>query len=816
MDKYIEKFKKQFQEDWEELKKLIKEDDRKSFRLPRLLSNNIVVGCVVILLDLVFLMLLNYITNSFNNIPSVIGDVENAGTYLGILNLKFPLKVLIYSKVWRVLYLIGIIFMIVADMSLIYKIRTAYSDKHFNLGQKGDNARWTMLEEIKKQYVEIYERGTEYPGMPGFPISSYNDKIYLDTSVVNNLLIGMTRSGKGEMFVYKSLDTYSRAKIKPSLIINDMKAELYKSNQKAKTLQKRGYEVHFLDLQNNVFSMGYNPLEVIIEKWEEKKYDMAEDLTRTLVWQIFDPDSATGTEKYFAETGADLTAGLILAHVEDALRADEEVNKKRKLRYERKTKQFQLLDPEEQEEVRKQYKLYLTDVLLDNSVEAIPDDVPFEFTHENRQTVNMYSIINTFFDLKSQPELDKKGNETGRNMLDLFFIKRSRGDRARLKYLSTGSSSGKTKANIYSTMTSKLSIYTMESVAKMTAESSLKIEDIGFGEKPVAVFLGIPDADTSKHQIAVSFIRQVYAILAAMCWDGGTCKRPVKFILDEAGNMPAIEGLANIVTVCLGRLISFDFYVQAIAQFEELYGKNAKTIISNCGNKVYIKSDDPDTNEQFAKWLGTYQYVNLQRNGEKLSLNKNFMEQQEDKPLMTAYQLSKLTPGECVVIRAMKTKDNNGEDVYMTPILNSKKNGTNMKLRYEYLEEDFPTPTTISLREVNTESREHIKINTRIWNYTKSFQYINEDMRKEAGNKLKICDLSEHAMDALITTLEKVMSEEQKQEWYPLEEIPLETAEIIIESIADPELLSIPQQKSLLALINHFLTQQEERRQMLG
>ena len=98
------------------------------------------------------------------------------------------------------------------------------------------------------------------------------------------------------------------------MIINDMKGELYKSNQKTRLLQSRGYLVYFINLQNPEEGDGYNPLESIINAWESGNPTFAEELTLSFAWQIFDPDSATGNEKYFAETGAAVTEALILAH----------------------------------------------------------------------------------------------------------------------------------------------------------------------------------------------------------------------------------------------------------------------------------------------------------------------------------------------------------------------------------------------------------------------------------------------------------------------------------------------------------------------
>ena len=139
-----------------------------------------------------------------------------------------------------------------------------------------------------------------------------------------------------------------------------------------------------------------------------------------------------------------MTEALILAHVEDALRLDEEENEKRKAAFDRKVENFKRLDEEMQNEVREQYKLYLSDVTLDNNVIAIPDDAVFEKTHENRKKINMYSIVNTYMELVNIPVLDMEGRPTGKTYLDLFFTERPQGDRAKMQYMSTGVASGKT------------------------------------------------------------------------------------------------------------------------------------------------------------------------------------------------------------------------------------------------------------------------------------------------------------------------------------------------------------------------------------
>ncbi|MCF2132056.1 type IV secretory system conjugative DNA transfer family protein [Strepomyces sp. STD 3.1] len=131
-----------------------------------------------------------------------------------------------------------------------YNIRSNFKD--LNQNQKG-SSRFTTEKELKKQYRAVPERGERYPGGGGVPISRMdklefvsNWKTYkevkgiqkllqahqlfkktpyllIDDSPVNNLIIGITRSGKGEVVVFPTIDVYSRAEKQPSLINNDPK-----------------------------------------------------------------------------------------------------------------------------------------------------------------------------------------------------------------------------------------------------------------------------------------------------------------------------------------------------------------------------------------------------------------------------------------------------------------------------------------------------------------------------------------------------------------------------------------------------------------
>ena len=339
----------------------------------------------------------------------------------------------------------------------------------------------------------------------------------------------------------------------------------------------------------------------------------------------------------------------------------------------------------------------------------------------------------------------------------MFFQMRPALDRAKIKFFGVEVAGSRTKASIYSSMLMKLTIFTYENFAKMTAESTMNLEDIGFGDKPIAVFIEMPDYDKSAHFLGSVFIRQLYFVLArkATRQQNGKCKNRVKIIADEFGNMPAIEAMENIITVCLGRNISFDLYIQAYAQLNKLYGENAKTIAGNCGNTIYILSDDDETTKKFSTNLGSETIIDMQRNGSRLSGNKTIMESTAEKPLLNMNQLEELKPGECVIKRIMKRRDLKGKLITPHPIFNSEENGRRLLFRYEYLTDTFPNPDEVDMKNVNKEDLSHIKVNERVWDYRMSFALFNfkttekESNKKEKTIKIGELDNSENLIAAL-------------------------------------------------------------------
>lgn len=730
-------------------------DKKRLMRLNVFLANWWVIAIMCSLLTIFFILIGNYAIVSVLKLMN--NKFINAENSLQLSNC-FDFSNL--SK-YKWIYIILGVFIAIWNCKFIYDVRTSYKD--LNVNQKGGQS-FETLDNIKKQYKEIPLKVYEFEGRGGMPVCRLEKKWYIDDAVTNSLKIGITRSGKGECFVFPEIDIYSRAKEKASMVINDPKLELYASSRDK--LIERGYDVYVLNLDEPLKSMGYNPLQLIIDAYKNRDYASAEMLCNTLAYSIYNPDASSGDNKFFQSNSCNCLSALILAHIDDCINEDNRINAKNLIDFKRKRKNYHLLDDDARLEViksRNAFNLHqqkksneeialicsceIEDVehLIDNwqtyNQMYVLDDDKFITTHDNEKRITMYSIINTF------SELAKVKINDFTTALDIYFNERPALDRAKLKYSAVEVSGGRTKGSVFSNTLTDLTIFTYENFAKMTATNSLNLVDIGFGDKPVAVFMSAPDYDSSAHFLASLFVRQVYFILAKTSTKtkGNKCKRQVVFILDEFGNMPKIENMANIITVCLGRNICFSLYIQSYAQIEELYGKGcANTIITNCGNQVYILADDEDTANRFSKLIGSETIINVQRSGAKMSLKKHYMEHYEDKPLLNTNELLNFKEGENVICRAMKRKDLKGNDISSMPIFNSVDTRTNFVYRHKYMLDDFPN---ISPCEAHYDYID-IELEDYVLDISKWFE-------KKTAEKEGMIDTAFYEVDMLVRDLEK-------------------------------------------------------------
>lgn len=607
----------------------------------------IVVSIVLILTTL----LCNLITNTLIfSLDKVKGDNVEYSFIINLLKFNF------FS--FPIVYLIAYSFAGVVLVKLFFNLKASY--RTISDGQKG-TSRFTTREEIEQQYKAIPEKTLSYEGKGGVPISRYKDKIFIDDSPVNTLVIGTTRSGKGETFVFPTIDIYSRAEEKASMIINDPKGELIAASKE--TLENRGFRVVLLNLLNPLNSLSYNPLQLIIDAYEGKRYSEAQSLCKTLTYTLYYKPSAK--DPFWQNSAMSLVNALILAVIDEVEKRCEEIDKE----------------------------------IARETHEGIIKALYMEKDKEKAKRT-LYTVANML------SELGSKEDEFGNNELDKYFSNLEASSPAKMQYATSKFADGSTRGGIFATAMTELQIFTLDEIAKMTSMNSINLKDVGFRNendpRPLAIFMVTPDYDASNHVISSIFVRQLYYVLAkeSSLSAKGKCDREVIFLLDEFGNMPAIEGMANIITVCLGRGIRFIMIIQAYSQLKKLYADDDKTIIGNCGNQIYILTNEDETAETFSKLLGDKTIELYSRSGEIMDITKHQTESVDGRRLLTSAELRSLKEGESVVSRVIKRADLNRNKIVPYPIFNTGE--TCMKYRYEYLGEDFDNSKSLSTIQVNS------------------------------------------------------------------------------------------------------------------
>ena len=213
------------------------------------------------------------------------------------------------------------IYILVGIFILYFLLKFKFKNKTLNMEEKG-RSRFTTLQEIKEQYLEIDEKDTEVKEYGGFPISRYKDKIYIDTATTHNLIIGTTRSKKAEDLLFPYTDIRSRAVDKPSMVQLDPKGEF--SSSTAETLQKRGYNVEILNFLQPIKSMYWNPLNLVKNALKNGNYPEAVSLCNTLSYSIFKNDKEAQKDPYWSDAGISLLNGVIISLSEKFIENQDE------------------------------------------------------------------------------------------------------------------------------------------------------------------------------------------------------------------------------------------------------------------------------------------------------------------------------------------------------------------------------------------------------------------------------------------------------------------------------------------------------------
>lgn len=165
-----------------------------------------------------------------------------------------------------------------------------------------------------------------------------------------------------------------------------------------------------------------------------------------------------------------------------------------------------------------------------------------------------------------------------------------------------------TQGGLYSVYTSCLTPFVLnEDIIDATASSTFDVRDLV--EKKCAVFIITKDEGSVYNKLISATIDQMYERLIDIAEEeyDGRLPRRINFILDEFGNLAAINNMSGKITAGRSRNIRWLIVCQSMDQLRLLYeNKGASIIFGNCANLVYLYSTDIMLLQRISAMCGLY------------------------------------------------------------------------------------------------------------------------------------------------------------------------------------------------------------------
>ena len=201
----------------------------------------------------------------------------------------------------------------------------------------------------------------------------------------------------------------------------------------------------------------------------------------------------------------------------------------------------------------------------------------------------------------------KEDDEDYESPLDMMFnrLETKNPEHIALKYYRAyHSGAAKTLKSIQVTLASRLEKFNLESLAKLTQTDELDLQSLG--EKKVALFIIIPDNDTSFNFLASILYTQLFQQLfyIADYKYGGSLPVHVHFIMDEFANVSLPDDFDKILSVIRSREISVSIILQNLAQLKALFEKQWESIVGNCDEFLYLGGNEQSTHKYVSELLG--------------------------------------------------------------------------------------------------------------------------------------------------------------------------------------------------------------------
>lgn len=163
---------------------------------------------------------------------------------------------------------------------------------------------------------------------------------------------------------------------------------------------------------------------------------------------------------------------------------------------------------------------------------------------------------------------------------------------------------GKTAKSILISVGVRLAAFNLPQIAKLTNTDELDLSSMG--ERKVALFCCIPDADTSLNYLVGIIYSQLFQTLYYMAdrVHGGALPVPVNCIMDEFPNVSLPNEFEKILATCRSRSIYCSIIIQNMSQLKALFKDSWESLVGNCDEFLYLGGNEKETHKYVSELLG--------------------------------------------------------------------------------------------------------------------------------------------------------------------------------------------------------------------
>ena len=507
------------------------------------------------------------------------------------------------ASIWILIAAGAAMFLVIGGLSMMSHHYTLGNIKSRTVGDgQHGTARWATDKEIRQTYAHVpfkvreWRRGQNLPTEQGLILGCKGKTQELtalvDSDDIHCLMIGASGIGKTAFFLYPNLEYACASGM--SWLALDSKGDLARNYG---TIAKNcyGYHVSVIDLRNPTRSDGNNLLTLV-----NRYMDIARK----------DPKNLAARAK--AEKYAKILAKTIV-------------------------------NPDGDDSNRGQNAFFydaaeglLTSVIL-MLAEFLPPDK--EHPQERRHIVSVFKLVQ---------DLLEPSKVKGKSHFQLLMGKLPPDHKARWFAGAALNSAEQAMASVMSTVLSRLNAFLDSELEQVLCFDSA-IDAEKFGSEKSAIFLILPEEDTTKNFMAGLMIQNLSRELFAVADEnGGKLQNRAVLYCDEFGTMPPFDVLP-LFSAGRSRRLTLVPIIQSLAQLEKNYGKEGSEIIQdNCQDTIFGGfAPNSQTAEVLSKALGNRTVLSgsVSRGKNDPSQSLQMME----RPLLTPDELKSIPKGNFIV-----------------------------------------------------------------------------------------------------------------------------------------------------------------------